>query len=180
VDKQLAIVVYCFCRQAERSIDSALSSSEQWLRLVDYYAGTKRDGLNGTLDRLKSLGAAGQLAGTRDSVFQSSFASWLRAFIVRPLNHLRSSWYFSKPELAFLYATLAKFVEHLRDVGSPQPGQLIDLRMDLLSCQWIIQRRMGKLPGLEKATNIEHFGQSDYVAHATLEECGVGPLALQQ
>jgi len=75
--------------------------------------------------------------------------------------------------LAFIHVTLAAFNKIL-DAAQPHAHtSLIELRLDLNTCEWIIENRMLGIPELGLAQNVEHYGQSDFVQHVTLEEMGL-------
>ena len=42
VSKQAALTLYCYCRQAERSVHYALACPKQWLAFRAYYDGARR------------------------------------------------------------------------------------------------------------------------------------------
>ena len=172
--KNLAVTLYCHYRQAERSVHFALSNPAQWLGFIRYYDPMKRKALASALEALRAVGTTDRGIPTREQ--------FLRTCFFRPwtflLNQLResatASWRFSEDELAFLCATLAAFDSVLDSHVAREHAVLIDLRLDLCTCEAIIENRLIGVAELRTARNIEHFGQSDYVRHVTFEEIGTG------
>ncbi len=174
LDKGLVVALYCYCRQAERSLDHALSADqEHWCALREYYDAEKREGIASILKELTRLGGdlgnvPARAAIARTPLFPL-FAPF-RFLIRRIANLWKSSWTFSTDEVNFVLAKLTRFF-HLLD--GQEPGtheELVNLRMDLSVCQWILANPTCGLPELRRARHIEHFGQADFIEHISLEK----------
>jgi hypothetical protein len=176
--KQSAVGLYCWCRQAERSIDLTLTGDlAQWARLKEYYDEHKREGIGSALKELKALGVHLLKPPAHEEVAYLSFWSPFLYLFRRMLNPFKSAWSFSKDELTFIYSILDAVLRTLDSSERPDQDSLIQLRMRLYDCQWIIGNRMCGLPEFDKATYIEHFCQSRHLTPVTLEEMGVLPPA---
>jgi hypothetical protein len=172
--KKSAVGLYCWCRQAERSIDFALTGgSAQWTRFREYYDARKRDGMLSALEELRAFGVHLLEPPAHDKVAYLSFWSFFPYLFRRMLNPFKTAWSFSKDELAFIYAVLDTVLRTLASSARPDQEFLIQLRLRLYDCQWIIGNRLCGLPELNKATYVEHFCQAPHVPVVTLEEMGI-------
>jgi hypothetical protein len=86
------------------------------------------------------------------------------------LNRRRNAWFFPNDETAFLVSALYRYVQALSLRTRPPNPTLVDLRMDLCFCQWLIDRRLVGVTALRDAFKIEHFCQSDYLKFLTYGE----------
>jgi hypothetical protein len=143
MNKELAVAVFCYCCQGERSVHRSIGSAAQWFGFLGFYDDSKRAGLDWILSKLKELGAHQHQPVHRDDVYTGTFATWLMALMHRMFQVHRTSKHVSAPELAFIQGTIAKLVEYLGYVEPPPSADLVELRMDLLTCQCIIGRRVG-------------------------------------
>jgi hypothetical protein len=178
MDKRLALTLFCYCRQAERSVDFALSSAVQWRRLCDYYDAQKREGLAWMLENLRSLNADCHKAPHRTAFAIPVFAVFIAIWRLLT-NPLRSWWAFPASELGFIYTTLATFADALNYQNPPELSARINLRMDFNLCESFIQGRMLGLPEFQKASTIEHFCQAAHVKSVTMDEMGLLPPMLK-
>lgn len=173
LEKRLATLLYSCIRQAERSLHFALSNKAQWGDFIRYYNVARRKAITSLLGNLRILNANGDSVRGRQRVSHSSFAR-PGIFLLNLLTRsIRTSWRFSGDDLAFLFAALSAFYDVLDAAQPPAHASLIELRLDLYSCEWIIENRMLGIPELRLAQNVEHYGQSGFVQHVTLEEMGL-------
>jgi hypothetical protein len=165
LNRDTIVALYCFCRQAERSLDFALGSDEQWRRLREYYDPQKREQLSSIFRVLTRLGADCRNVPARTSVVRVSFLAPFLFLLHRIANVWKSAWSFSLAEISFVFASLTKFASLLSVEKPATHNELIELRMDLSTCEWIIACRTCGLPELRQADHVEHFCQSNYIEH---------------
>jgi len=168
--KEFALKLYCRIRQAERSIDFAIGSSQQWDLLRDYYTEVKRRELFEIAQWLKSVLPATQPIPPRDYFGKIRLAYVLLLPLSVLMNRVRRRWRFAGDELLFLAASVDSVLTALSWESVPPPAFLIALRMDLFMCEHIIEKRLAGVPELKKAGNIEHFCQPCHIRHWRLEE----------
>jgi hypothetical protein len=173
LSKNTALLLFCYFRQAERSVHYALSFPHEWPQFVAYYDKAKQARIAETIALLKDAGAELDRVPSRQDFVQSGLLSVIRcslAFLCNPLKH---SWSFSVRELSFFCATL----EHLLWIlGSAEPrknNELIELRLDCFHCHYMIGRKLIGVPEIRKADAIEHFNHSEYVRHVTFQDLGI-------
>lgn len=170
LDRMTAIRLYGYLRQAERSVDYVLAAPSQWPALLKYYSADARSNLGSLLDRLRALGAGGRGHWTRDTVFQITFASLLSRCVCWLLRSRKTGWSFPERELSFFATTLASLLALLETKTRPETEDLVSLRMDLYTCEYVIQYRLAGVPELHRASAVEHFGQSDHVRRVPMAD----------
>ena len=173
IDRGFALKLYCYARQAERSVDFALTGPGQWTLLREYYTPERRQALNALGERLRPIVPSDQPVLPREHFGKADFIWLLLRPITLILNHAKRTWRFAHTEVRFLTATFDSLLETLSKSSPPPASLLIELRMNLLMCEWIIARRLEGVTELQKASEIEHFCQSAYTRHVTMEELGV-------
>ena len=55
IDKRFAIELYCYAREAERSVHFATRGSDQWTLFREYYSSEKMEAVNRVVQELKGL-----------------------------------------------------------------------------------------------------------------------------
>jgi hypothetical protein len=172
LEKESAVALYCWCRQAERSLDFALTGGAgQWTRFVAYYDERKRKGMARVLELLRAFGV--HLLPVQEKVAR---LSWWSPFLYRwrrMVNPFKTAWSFSKEELAFIYSGLETVLMTLDCRAKPDQQRLIQLRMRLYDCQWIIGNHLCGSGELDRAASVEHFCQAPHLAAVTIEEMGI-------
>ncbi|MCK5803823.1 MAG: hypothetical protein KAI66_13365 [Lentisphaeria bacterium] len=154
---QLLKLLYCVCRQAERSIDFAIQSDQGLERLRAYYEGGRLLLLQEAMTAI-----AGDAGDSRaESRPTTSLARLFRLVLLPPGLLLGWRW-FSRRELHRLLSTLVLFHSVVRDSPPPTRDELIELRMSLHSRQVNLRSATliaNRLEALAQRT--EHFGQND-------------------
>ena len=174
LQKETALGLYFWCRQAERSLDFTLTGgAAQWTRFTEYYDDRKRGGLVSALEQLRALGVHWLKPPSNEKVARLSVWAPFLYLFRRVLNPFKRVWSFSDGELAFIYSALDTVLRTLSSMARPDQAFLIELRMRLYDCQWIIGNRMCGLRELDKATYVEHFCQAPHITAVTLEEMGI-------
>src|SRR5947209_18701509 len=133
--KAQALSFYCLARQAERSIARVLSPSCPCEPLREYYSESRLNQLEEAANSLRDFSAP---SISRYRMSEGAVWRVLTVGFGRLLNRFRSTWRFSLLEVQFLSQTLRAAVEFLRLPEKPHSEQLINLRMDLYACQWVI------------------------------------------
>lgn len=171
VQKKLALQLYCLARQGERSIDFGLQSLPMWSEMREFFDGRRRSRLELAERTVLRLLPEGNLPlSTRDEIPDRT-AHLFPIYVGRlALNRFRSRWRFPVREVAFLARTFKSLVSVLQSPEKPDTNALVNLRLDLAACQWIIAGRLMGVSTLRRTQRIEHFGQSAHVASLKWED----------
>jgi len=174
LSKNTALLLFCYFRQAERSVHYALTFPNAWPRFLAYYDKIKQTQIANVIKLLKDAGAEVDKIPSRQALFeQNDWLSFVRCSMALLCNPLKRSWSFSRQELSFFSATL----DHLLQIlGYPEPrehDELIELRRECFDCHYRIRAKLIGVPEIRKADAIEHFGQSEYVSPVTFEGLGI-------
>jgi hypothetical protein len=173
LSKQTALILFCYFRQAERSVHYALSFPNQWPQFRAYYGDAKRTQIAKLIGLLRAAGATRDDLGGGQVLKGDGLLAGLGSVVALVCNPFRRRWTFSVQELSFLLATLETLLRDLCTDDPPEKPRLIALRRDCFQCHSIISRKLVGLPELRKAASIEHFNQSEYAKSVTLEEIGL-------
>src|SRR5437660_12394971 len=76
ISRMTVIKMYCFCREAERSVHRCCDPANAWEAFREYYSAGKRSALQELTARLEETVGAGRYAGLGES-WCSWFAGWL-------------------------------------------------------------------------------------------------------
>ena len=170
ISKSEALTWFCLARQAERSIDFALSSERQWDLLRRYYDSARLGILDAAVESLKRTTAATSVALSRERAFRVSIF-WVLAYPIRLiLNRWRVSWPFQDAELRFLQVTFQTAIDFLNRNRKPETASLVQTRMDLYACEVLLKRKLVGLPEARQAERIEHFCQAPHIKPFKLKE----------
>jgi hypothetical protein len=90
-------------------------------------------------------------------------------------NH-RNEWYFPIRELSFFVTTLIALIALLDSAERPDQAVLVDQRMNLFTCEYMIKYRLAGVRELGRAAGIEFLGQSEFDTRITLEELQRGAI----
>ncbi len=173
MEKDLILRIYCLARQADRSISFALRSS--WESFREFYDDDRVNSLKTMVNLLPSIalpsiaqkavppitrGIVGDL-----TLFRVLSMPWKALF-----NRIRTSWRFRPIEVQLIRQVFDALVDHIQSPEKPDLRVLVQLRLDLCACEWLIEHKLFGLPILLKAARIEHFCQPDRLPHVKLEE----------
>jgi hypothetical protein len=172
LSKKAALLLFCYFRQAERSIHHAVSCPTEWSQFVAYYD-AKQTEIITVITMLKDAGAARDSDVSREDLTENSLLSVGRSIAGLLWNRLKRTWSFSVRELSFFSGTLDKLLRMLHDSERPNKHELIELRLDCYYCHYTIGRKLIGIPEIRKADSIEHFMQSGYVNHVTFREMDI-------
>ncbi len=167
LEKRIAVRLFGCLRQAERSVHYALSNRSLWGEFTRYYDTSRRAVIESLLDHLRGLNISGFAVLSREYFSRDDFLNPL-TLVLNRLRRRKASWRFSNSELAFIYSALVAFEKVLDYNEPPAQESLIRLRMELLTCEWIIHHRMLGVPEIRRADHIEHFLQSPHMAERAL------------
>src|SRR5690242_3591120 len=108
-DLSSVLRIYCLARQAERSIDFALASSEQWELFRQYFDETRLGLFHRLVRELESSTPNGPLSIKRDRI-PGITLSWVLSYPMRwLLNQFRISWTLSDEEMMYLTLVFRAF-----------------------------------------------------------------------
>lgn len=173
LSKNAALLLFCYFRQAERSVHYALTFPNEWPQFLAYYDESRQTQITKVIGSLKDAGAELAKVPSRQELEPNSWLSFLRCSAALLCNPLKRSWSFSRRELSFFSATLEHLLWILGYAEPRENDELIELRLDCLDCHYIIGRKLIGIPEIRKADAIEHFNQSKYVSHVTFQDLGI-------
>jgi hypothetical protein len=169
------VELYCICRQAERSVHRALGW--HWEAFRAYYGAERQTYLEAWERKLVDLvgpGSQWHSFANRDAlVAQVRKPGFFRVIFGAWFANRRRTWSFSPAEIAFAARVLYSLIDVIGQALRPADQHLIDLRMDLWACEYLLDCRCHGLSRLERARHVEHFMQTASVPHEALHEiCG--------
>lgn len=157
--------LFCVARQAERSVDKVLGN--EWSEFVDYYSPEKVERIESLITHLRCLLPTDALVASpadRDAIGDGvPTPGMITVFIVQWFAAMRKTWRFRGQELGFMAATLESVLRALKSPHPPTQEALIALRMNLYTCEVVIECRCYGLPGLAEAARIEHLWHSPII-----------------
>jgi hypothetical protein len=160
VPKQLVLQMFCYSREAERSVDATLFA--HWWELREYYAAEKRAAIAQLTAKLRDTLSNACLASprlTRNEIWPkpSPLGQLIRVLFGRWIAPWKKAWRFPSQEIRFIVSNLTTVLSFLEAGDRPANQALIDLRMDLYTGEYLIEWRCHGLPELVRAQKIEHF-----------------------
>ena len=172
LDKEVVVSLYCYCREAERSVHRAIG--DPWPEFQRYYSPEK------TAAICKLIEEISEVAGTpmpcpspaaREAEFGiGPWRFFLRYWFGRWLARWESAWSFPQREVCYFLGRLEGLLRLLITPAKPDTQSLIALRMAFYQCEWIIGRRCYGLPELELADRIDHFNKTEWLPRVTLDD----------
>ena len=172
IPKRLALLLFCYFRQGERSVDYGLSCPRSWPLLVEYYDSrlAALAELRDTLKRASALPAAasGEQPLLKKGIFAPLICLWRLVS-----NRYRNHWSFSTNEISVFASILERLAITVGSATPPPSDDLVALRMRCYECNRLIAQRLIGVPELHTANLIEHRFQSPWVKRFTLEELGL-------
>ncbi len=160
VPKLVVLQMFCYSREAERSVDATLFA--HWWELREYYTAAKRAAIAQLTARLQDTLPDACLASpvmTRDEIWPkpSPLGELFRALFGRWIAPWKTAWRFPSQEIRFIASNLTTVLSFLEAANRPANQALIDLRMDLNAGEHLIECRCHGLPELARAQRIQHF-----------------------
>ena len=174
ISKELAIKLFAYAREAERSVDFAHLGPDQWALLRDYYGLRKQEALREIVRQLSSLIPPDPPLLERHQFEKGGLIRRLRLPIIRLANLTKLNWKFSRAEIIFIRQCFQYLIDVLPLWPRPPAQVLVNLRMDLFACECMIENHLYGLPELEKASRVEHFCQPDHIEHVTIDDLVTG------
>jgi hypothetical protein len=175
LEKLLLVRLYCYIRQAERSVHRALANLPGgWPRFQEYYAGAREAALRSLIHELNSRlpHVVRQAPPPWRLVVGANmpFPGMFRVLLGKWLTRWQRSWLFAQEEVQFIAWTLQTLLDVLALPTKPMADLLILLRMDCCSCGGFIDLRCWGLAELRRAKRIEHFDRTEWYPHLQLSD----------
>jgi hypothetical protein len=170
LDRDLAIRLYCYVFQAERSIACGLGAP--WQQLREYYSQARRVALDGLARNIaEKLASSGhrETGTTRDEVARET-PGIFHVLLGRALNRWKRTFRFPGSFAEFLARTLKKLLQTLDSAPPPGQNDLIALRMDLCCCRSILEATCAGLAEISGARRLEHFWQAPWITPVRMGE----------
>jgi hypothetical protein len=175
MEKPLIVKLYCYIRQAERSVHRALANLPSgWPRFQEYYAGAREEAIRSLIHELSSRLSplVAEVPPPWRLVVDANLPmpGMFRILLGKWLTRWRRSWLFAKDEIQFFAWTLQTLLDVRALPTKPMADVLILLRMDCCSCGGFIDLRCWGLEELQRAKRIEHFDRTEWYPHLQLSE----------
>jgi hypothetical protein len=159
LDRESVLKLFCYCREAERSVHHALDAP--WPDFQAYYAPDKTEAIESLIGQLSvGLTPGGTGLVPAESSEGHGMAPWrffFRYWFGRLIAPWERSWTFPERDVRHILATLTSLLRLLDVPARPDAHALIALRMAFYDCQRIIEGRCYGLRELEQARRIDHF-----------------------
>jgi hypothetical protein len=172
LDKESVLRLYCYCREAERSLHRALTAP--WAGFRAYYGTDKAGAIRSFREQLarKCPGAcrSSPLPDVGGVPGMPVWRLFVRYWFGRWLARWEKQWSFPEDELCITLAGLDALLGLLDAPARPDADVLIGLRMHFYNCQRFIGHRCLGLPDIEKAARIDHFDSSPTYAGLQLSD----------
>jgi hypothetical protein len=172
LDRESAVKLFCFCREAERSVHRALTAP--WSHFQDYYNQDRLAPIRDLIDRVGgSVRAGGEcpdLSSPEGGYGLGPGRMFIRYFFGRWLVRWETSWSFPGREICFILGRLRDLLEMLGSPSKPDHSTLIALRMALCECERIIKGRCYGLWEIELALGIDHFNKTEWLPRISLSD----------
>jgi hypothetical protein len=172
LEKSTVLKLFCFLREAERSVHRAIT--DPWPEFRDYYRPAKIAALQRLAATLgEALGSDFPAQGliSREQAGKSiSSPGIFRYYLGHLIATRKSAWTFPVPAVAFMAVTLNRLVTLVEATQKPDPSVLISLRMDCCASEWMIESRCHGLPELRRARRIDHFHRTEWLPYVTLSD----------
>jgi hypothetical protein len=173
LSKRAVLELYCYCRQAERSVDFGIASSAQWHGLIKYYTPEKRAKIISIVKSIEEL--VPHDYHTLPPVCPTGLepCGRLCRVVKRCISLFKNTSNFSLEEIMFIYHSFRAFVTLLDETCRPFTSSIVEVRVSLHICELIIENRACGTPKLCQAANIEHYCQAAHIKAITLEQLGI-------
>jgi hypothetical protein len=172
LDKESVVRLYCYCREAERSVHRALS--DPWPEFRAYYGPAKTVPIHGLLENLATaVRAGGSCPDVSEREEGFGIARWrffLRYWFGRWLVRWEEGWFFPRREVCYMLGRLEALFRLLDAPTKPDAATLIALRKAFCECERIIEGRCYGLCEIEFARGIDHFNKTAWLPHVTLTD----------
>jgi hypothetical protein len=172
LDKESVVKLYCYCREAERSVHRALS--DPWPDFLAYYGADKTDPIRQLIQGLAGAARkAGPCPDPPPNVGVLDMSVWrmfVRFCFGRWLVRWETGWSFPEREICYILGRLEALFRLLASPTRPEPQVLIALRMAFCECEHIIAQRCYGLRGIEIAQGIDHFNKTAWLPQVTLAD----------
>lgn len=163
IPKMLLVATFAATRQLARSLDASLHAN--WDDFVDFFCGRDLSLYASLLDQLGELHCRGE--GHAGSGEVPPELPWFRVAFARCKFLLFGTARLSPDSLQFILSSIKKSFLLIDGKSKPADSKIIDLRMRLSACEFIIQQRAMK-SSLKMAQDVEHFNASRYREHFPL------------
>lgn len=172
LNKEFILRLACSLREAERSVHRGLT--RPWDDLRQYYGSEKTDAVRELAEQIKQLVPlrVQSLPAPRRSEI-GRFApgpGFFQVVLGRWIGKCKKAWSYQDRALWYVATTLDALLRVLASPTRPTDAVLIDLRMDLSACEWVIEAPCPGMPELERTKRIEHFDYTPWVPHVKLAE----------
>lgn len=158
------LLIYCVCRQAERSIDFSLRDRDGLKKLREYFC------INGRNRKVKQAIQIVDIEEKSPSM-QCKMRDYLYRCVLLPIG-VRGKWrWISARKIKMVKNSLLLFSEVLDEMNIVNNDQLIKIRTDLYACQVNLRKEIfsgRKLVSI--AQSVEHYGQNHKIKFQPIEE----------
>jgi len=172
LDRTTLVKSCCYCRQAARSLHRGHADS--WDGLRAYYDAARSRAVAELIEELSAMLPASmrnQPPPDRSAIGQRLPKLGLLEYLFGAwLSRRKTRWKVPSLEIHYIATRLSAFLQVLERTSKPDADLLIGLRMDLTSCEFILERRGYGLPEIQRAVPVEHFDQTETVPSVSIAE----------
>lgn len=156
LDRKTIVRIYCYCRQAERSLHRACDPANAWSGLQAFYDDRKRDAVRRLLTSLSDRLPPGSAPASAELVAPSLWRNLSGLLFAR----WKRRWRFRDHEVRLVSSGLDQLLSVLDAPVRPDLDTLIRQRRQLVDCQAVIEARCPGLAELHEARNVAYFDQN--------------------
>jgi hypothetical protein len=162
LDKESVVRLFCYCREAERSVHRALG--DPWPEFQAYYGAEKVAPIRCLVGKLREALGDRNLSplssGRERPLGIGPGRFFLRYWFGRWLVRWEKCWSFSGRDICFIVTTLEALFRLFGTASKPHADALVALRMAFYDCERVIEGRCYGLREIERASRIDHFHSS--------------------
>jgi len=172
LDREAVVKLFCYCREAERSVHRALS--DPWPDFRAYYGPEKTEPIRRLIESLagavQGQGNCPDPAAHRRPFGMSIWRLFLRYWFGRWLVRWEKTWSFPERESYYILGRLEELLRLLACPLKPEAHSLIALRMALCECEGLIEHRCYGLREIQVAHGIDHFNKTVWLPRLSLAD----------
>ncbi len=171
--KEQIIRLFCYCREGVGSVHRALFA--RWPELQAYYTAQKRADIRRLTEKL-TVPHIAQDNRSVERILETMHSFWpetvfgLRTLWHKAARRWKSHWQLPDSVLHFIIMKLEALLSVLDQLDKPANESLIELRMGLCDCEFLIDFYCHGIPKLVKAQNIDHFEFPYRLTPVSIEE----------
>lgn len=173
IPRRLALKARCYFWEAERSVHILLDPVSRWSEFSEYFGVQKKAEIADLLQELENHLPRSEVIrriSRADLAQQSKGTGFFRLVFGPWLAPWQSRFAFLPLDLHYLLQSLKDFLAFLGNPQKPDSDFLIQLRMRLCDCGYILEDRCLGWKEMKEATKIRCFGWKPWFPTVTIQE----------